>query len=99
TTKGKVTDWGVFGLGEIGRRNCVISMFRLKRGAKNAEHLAYRVATTAVHEVGHTLGLPHCPTPGCVMHDAEGSIKNTDEGTGRLCQSCRLAIDRMVPAR
>src|SRR5439155_13511886 len=85
TTKGKVSDWGVFGLGEIGRRNCVISVFRLKRNAKDAGHLAFRVSSTAVHEVGHTLGLPHCPTARCVMQDAEGSIQTTDTGTGKLC--------------
>lgn len=99
TTKGKVTDWGVFGLGEIGRRNCVISMFRLKRGARNFEHLALRIGTTAVHEIGHTLGLPHCPTEGCVMQDAEGSIYNTDHGTGKPCKYCRETIDRLVPIK
>lgn len=97
TTKGKVADWGIFGLGEIGRRNCVLSMFRLKRGAKSFDHLAMRVGTTAVHEVGHTLGLPHCPQEGCVMQDAEGSIWATDHGTGKPCRYCREAIDRVVP--
>jgi archaemetzincin len=99
TTKGRVYDWGVFGLGEIGRRNCVISIFRLRRGAKGPEHLAFRVSSTAVHEVGHTLGLPHCPTARCVMQDAEGSIRNTDAGTGKLCASCRATVDRLVPIR
>ena len=97
TTKGKVKDWGVFGLGEIGRRNCVLSLFRLKRGAKGPAHLLRRVTSVATHEVGHTLGLPHCPNAGCVMQDAEGSIKNTDEGDGTLCGNCRATIDRLVP--
>ncbi|MBM4355776.1 MAG: hypothetical protein FJ109_18630, partial [Deltaproteobacteria bacterium] len=31
TTKGKVKDWGIFGLGMVGGRSCVVSTFRLAR--------------------------------------------------------------------
>ena len=97
TTKGAIKDWGVFGLGQIGGRSAVISSLRLKRGARDAAHLAFRVSSTATHELGHTLGLPHCPEASCVMQDAEGSIKNTDTGTGELGPACRAALDRLVP--
>lgn len=97
TTKGRVFDWGVFGLGEIGGRSCVLSSFRLRRGARDAERLRRRLAVVATHEVGHTLGLPHCGEPGCIMLDAEGSIRNTDTSTGHLGPGCRARVDRSAP--
>ena len=97
TSKPPHRDWGVFGLGTLGGRSAVISTFRLKRGAKSREHLVFRIATTAVHEVGHMLGLEHCEEPRCVMQDAHGSIRNTDSSTGRPGPACRTALDRRSP--
>jgi len=99
TTKGRVYDWGVFGLGDLGGTACVISVFRLRRSARDAEHLRFRIVTTAIHEVGHTLGLDHCTEPRCVMRDAEGSITTVDTSTGRLGPECRARLDRSAPVR
>jgi archaemetzincin len=96
TTKGRHPDWGIFGLGQMGGRACVVSTHRLRRGARDRDHLRQRVLSTAIHEVGHTLGLPHCPTPRCVMQDAEGGIRNTDESTGRLCPRCQIRISLAI---
>jgi archaemetzincin len=96
TSKPPHADWGVFGLGEIGGRACVVSSFRLRRRARGPAQVAFRVRSTAVHEVGHTLGLPHCDEPRCVMLDAEGSIRNTDTGTGRLGPGCRRQLAGQV---
>jgi hypothetical protein len=63
------------------------------------EHRTFRVVTTAVHEVGHTLGLDHCVEPHCVMNDAEGSIETVDHSTGKLGQECRDELDREEPRR
>jgi len=97
TTKPPHRDWGVFGLGELGGRSCVISTFRLRRSARDDDHLRFRVVTTAVHEVGHTLGLEHCTEPGCVMRDAEGSIRTVDTSTGHLGPECIEALDARSP--
>ncbi len=94
TTKGEVFDWGVFGLGTVGGRPCVISTFRLGRSVSR-EKLLLRTQRVTAHEVGHTFGLEHCPTPGCMMSDAEGKISTVDEETGRLCERCAPR----VPAR
>ena len=77
----------------------VVSSYRLRRKAKDRAHVQFRVASTAVHEVGHTFGLPHCPEQRCVMQDAEGGIANTDTGTGTLGPQCRADIDEAFPVR
>ena len=98
TTKGKYKDWGIFGLGELGGAAAVVSSFRLKRSARDRDHLIKRLATTAVHEAGHVLGLPHCPEPGCLMQDAQGSIKNTDSSEG-LGVGCQRALKHLAPLK
>ncbi|MCA9525099.1 MAG: hypothetical protein KC549_02235 [Myxococcales bacterium] len=88
TTTETHADWGIFGLATLGGPSGVVSTFRLRRHRPTPARLRHRLASTAVHEVGHTLGLPHCPEAGCVMQDAEGSIANTDAGDGRLGPKC-----------
>ena len=91
TTKGRYTDWGVLGLGDLGGAASVISSFRCARGAKDAAHARIRLAKVAVHEIGHTLGLDHCPTPGCLMNDAEGRVASVDDEYD-LCPRCRRLL-------
>ena len=67
TTKGKVKDWGIMGLGYRPGKSCVVSDFRLNNKNKNEQF--YKVV---LHELGHTEGLPHCPVKTCLMRDAEG---------------------------
>ncbi len=89
TTKDEHEDWGIFGLGELDGRVCLVSTFRLNaRGADEAK-LRERMRKVAIHEVGHVMGLPHCPTKGCVMRDAESSILTVDEETGEFCEKCK----------
>jgi archaemetzincin len=69
----------------------VLSSFSCHRGAKNAAHMQARFAKTAVHELGHSFGLDHCPTAGCIMHDGEGSVRTTDTEHD-LCAETRLRL-------
>ena len=41
----------------------------------------------AIHELGHTQGLPHCPEKSCYMRDAEGG-NPTDEEV-EFCPKCK----------
>ncbi|HEY0866769.1 MAG TPA: matrixin family metalloprotease [Fimbriimonas sp.] len=84
TTHGPHIDWGIFGLGSCPGKACVVSTFRLG-GRKD------RLAKVVVHEFGHTLGLPHCPTPKCLMNDARGRAATVDAETG-FCDDCRKAF-------
>jgi archaemetzincin len=91
TTKPPFDDWGILGLATLDGASAVLSSFRCQRQAKNIEHARVRFAKTAVHELGHSFGLDHCPTPGCIMHDGEGSVLTTDTEHD-LCPSTRARL-------
>jgi archaemetzincin len=98
TTKASYEDWGILGLATLDGRSAVLSSFRCRRGAKNAQHARVRFAKTAVHELGHSFGLDHCPTPGCIMHDGEGSVLTTD-GEHDLCEQTRARLSSVGALR
>jgi archaemetzincin len=90
TTKGAIFDWGIAGLGAIGGKPCVVSAYLYKKYSKSRAVMLRRFADFGVHEFGHTLGMPHCESKGCVMADAKGNaIKSADESSGNYCEPCR----------
>lgn len=86
-------DWGIMGLASIDGRVSLMSMFRCRRGSRSKAHARERLGKVAVHEVGHTLGLEHCPTHGCLMEDARGTNTTTDREY-LLCSRCRAYLER-----
>ena len=92
TTKDPYDDWGIFGMAFINGSTCVVSTFRLGAGKVDAALFHERLKKVITHEVGHILGLPHCPTPGCLMQDVQGRIATIDGSDGRLCRRCRESL-------
>lgn len=92
TTAHGVHDWGVLGLGDLGGLGCVISTFRCRMNAPNEAQVHFRMVTTCIHEIGHTLGLEHCPDTRCLMTDARGLVRTVDQSSGHLCARCRSRL-------
>jgi len=81
----------VFGEAYMPGRAALISLFRLRPefyGEEPNEAVLVEMALKeAVHELGHTLGLRHCPTLTCVMHFSN-SIADTDKKQSLFCNQC-----------
>ncbi|NLH76077.1 MAG: matrixin family metalloprotease [Acidobacteria bacterium] len=101
TTKDPYDDWGIFGMAYINGRTCVISTYRLGEGKVDTALFLERLKKVIAHEVGHILGLQHCPTPGCLMQAAQGRIATIDGSEGRLCPRCqgRLGLKDTASSR
>lgn len=92
--KGITKEWGIFGLGLRPGNVCVISAYA-KRLGKNAtpKLLKERLQKIAIHEVGHNKGLEHCnKNTECLMHAADGSIKQVDHEKLFFCDNCRKIL-------
>ncbi|MCS7118050.1 MAG: archaemetzincin family Zn-dependent metalloprotease [Thaumarchaeota archaeon] len=71
------------------RRSAVVSTFRLRH--PDPRMFVERVRKEIAHELGHLLGLRHCPRRECVMYFSN-SIEDTDEKGVAPCDRCRTLI-------
>ncbi|OQX72568.1 MAG: hypothetical protein B6D59_08140 [Campylobacteraceae bacterium 4484_4] len=78
---------------------CVIGLKRLDNRfyglERDDERYFRRLLTEAVHEIGHVLGLPHCPDPHCVMHFSN-SLADTDIKGYRFCPKCAKRVKEAI---
>jgi len=92
--KGITKEWGIFGLGLRPGNVCVISAYAKRLGKNSTSKLLReRLQKIAIHEVGHNKGLEHCnKNTECLMHAADGSIKQVDHEKLFFCDNCRKII-------
>ncbi len=78
----------IFGQAQIGGPAGIIGLARLHPEfwgqPTNPALLAQRTIKEAVHELGHTYGLQHCPNPACVMHFSN-TLAETDLKSSQFC--------------
>lgn len=81
----------VFGEADVKAGIAIIALPRLRQEFYGLEPdrglFLLRAAKEAIHEVGHTCGLGHCPDPACVMHFSN-SLRDTDVKNQRFCAAC-----------
>ncbi len=87
----------VFGQAEVGGKFGVVYLARLRtEGAEwDRELFRLRVLKEVSHELGHLMGLEHCPNPNCVMSFSE-TILDVDKKDWRLCSSCQEKLFRLM---
>jgi archaemetzincin len=89
----------VFGQAQLGGPVALISMARLRQEfyhlPPNAALLAARSRKEALHEMGHTFGLVHCPGRECTMSLAI-NIQQLDSKGAAFCRSCEVAIRERI---
>jgi archaemetzincin len=86
----------VYGQAQLGGKVAVVSLARLRPEfhglPRSPEVLARRAAAEAVHEVGHTFGLVHCPDRRCPM-SLSVDLPDLDGKTASPCPACRVMIE------
>ncbi len=82
----------IFGQAASGGRQAFVALPRLRQSfyrlPENLALFRQRALKEAVHELGHTWGLSHCPDPRCVMHFSN-SLHDTDVKGPGFCSQCR----------
>ncbi len=85
----------ILGQANIHGRDAFIALPRLRQsfyGLPEDEALfRERALKEAVHELGHTYGLYHCPNPRCVMHFSN-SLHDTDVKGAEFCSRCQAQL-------
>ena len=85
----------VYGEAQLGGKACIISTHRLGEGisvASSRKTYQCRIIKEAIHELGHTFNLRHCPDRTCIMHYCR-SIMDVDRKLNRLCRYCKILLE------
>ena len=85
----------VFGEAQLDGNCAVVSTARLKEEfygmPRRQDLLRKRLLKEAVHELGHTFGLRHCPDWRCVMTSSH-AVERLDVKGAEFCRACRKPI-------
>jgi archaemetzincin len=85
----------VYGEAQLGGTACVVSTFRLNEGRSGlnvSPKYIDRIVKEAIHELGHTFNLRHCPEDTCIMHYCRNE-EDVDRKSDELCRYCKVMLD------
>ena len=90
----------VFGEAQLADGGAVVSTHRLRQEfyglPANPELLHVRLLKEALHELGHTYGLRHCPDYTCVMSASNG-VERIDLKQAEFCTHCAQLMPAYTP--
>jgi archaemetzincin len=85
----------IFGQAYLGGNTAIASLYRLQNELyglkKNEKLLKERLLKEIVHELGHSFGLIHCRTTGCVMQSST-YVEDIDQKEHHFCPQCKNKI-------
>ncbi|WP_153799201.1 matrixin family metalloprotease [Foetidibacter luteolus] len=84
------TTRSIFGLGYINGNTCIISDYKLT--TPDTALLHNRLIKVTLHELGHNLGLGHCPETGCLMSETNGNMAMLNKAGSNYCNRCRKKL-------
>ena len=85
----------VYGEAQLGGAACIVSTFRLNEGNSGMNippKYIERIVKEAIHELGHTFKLRHCPEPTCIMHYCRNE-EDVDRKSDQLCRYCIIMLE------
>lgn len=90
----------VVGLAPLAEGKALVSWARLAPADPQAwsdrrGQIYGRLQLEAAHELGHAVGLTHCPVPRCPMHPAL-SPEELDERDPAYCPACKETLDEAL---
>ncbi len=91
-TRGRDYDRGVAGYALLGTGPAVVSTSRISRRGRDHNRFMKQLVKTVIHELGHTFGLKHCSSAGCVMQEIKHNKRLFVTGDTRFCHRCRPTL-------
>jgi archaemetzincin len=92
----------VFGEAQLHGHAAIVSYFRLRQEfyglPADEKVLGQRLLKESIHELGHTLTLPHCDDYECVMAPSH-AVEWIDLKTSRFCPECGANVSKAATAR
>jgi archaemetzincin len=89
----------VFGEAQLDGLCSVVSLHRLNNAyygmPPDEKLLTDRLVKESIHELGHTFGLVHCSSPGCVLN-ASTYVEDIDQKSDEFCDTCREELLPML---
>ena len=85
----------VYGEAQLGGTASVVSTFRLNEGHSGmniSPKYIDRIVKEAIHELGHTFNLRHCPEDTCIMHYCRNE-EDVDRKSDELCRYCKIMLE------